>query len=68
MKALYYFQWIMVVVYLGLGLLLLFSPPDNLLANPAMRKGLGGIMLVYGLFRGFQNWQKRKGNDKDYDY
>lgn len=58
----------MVVVYLGLGLLLLFSPPDNLLANPAMRKGLGGIMLVYGLFRGFQAWQKRKEINKDHDH
>lgn len=58
----------MVVVYLGLGLLLLFSPPDNLIANPAMRKVLGGIMLVYGLFRGFQAWQKLKQINKDNDH
>lgn len=57
----------MVVVYLGLGLLLLLSPPDDLIPNETARKTMGAILLIYGLFRGFQAWQKlkeiKKGND-----
>ena len=68
MKALYYFRWIMVVVYLGIGLLLLFSPPDNLLPDLRMRRILGGILAVYGLFRGIQAWQTMKRIKKDDDH
>lgn len=58
----------MVVVYLGIGLLLLFSPPDNFLRDESTRRILGGIMLAYGLFRGIQAWLQRKEINRNNDH
>ena len=63
-----YFGYLMVVVYLGLGLLLLFS---DLVAGGLPQKQrmmLGGLLLVYALYRGYsvvRNTKKHRDENID---
>jgi hypothetical protein len=66
-RALSYFQLIMVIVYLGLGLLLLFSPNSGWVSED-IRKWLAGALLVYGTIRGFMVLQKRKNQRTENDH
>jgi uncharacterized membrane protein HdeD (DUF308 family) len=61
-KIRYYSGFIMVVIYLALGLLFLFTDiAEN--TFPANRKPIGVIFIVYGIFRAIVSVQKiRKAN------
>jgi hypothetical protein len=57
----------MVIVYLGAGLLLLFYGHIDWLADKP-RKGVGIAMVIYGAFRAFMVWQKRKQTNSQDDH
>ena len=61
--VLQYFAYLMVLVYFTLGAILLFT--DLLLPNlPQLQKNIiGGLFLVYGLFRAFMVYTKSKRRD-----
>lgn len=71
-KLLYYFQFLMVMVYFGIGLLLLFSPFVDafnekchdigfaLYIRPEAAKLMSAVFLAYGAFRTYTLWKKRK--------
>lgn len=64
-KLRYYPAFIMVAVYLALGLLFLFTDIAVDLF-PFYRKQIGFVMVVYGAFRTFSTMRKIKleGNDR----
>lgn len=48
----------MVLMYLGIGAMLLFS--DRLNIDKTLRMVLGGLFALYGVFRGFRLWRKEQ--------
>lgn len=65
-KIRYYSTFIMVAVYLALGLLFLFT--DIAIDKfPAYRKEIGIVMVVYAAIRTFSTVRriKMQGNDRD---
>lgn len=46
------FGIIMILVYLGVGLLFIFNVFDVI--NPVVSYVVGGLLIVYGIFRGFR--------------
>ncbi|MDE7413834.1 MAG: hypothetical protein K2N05_08640 [Muribaculaceae bacterium] len=46
------FGIIMIVVYLGMGLLFIFNVFD--IINPVVSYVIGGLLIVYGIFRGYR--------------
>ncbi|MCW3083182.1 MAG: hypothetical protein JWP12_548 [Bacteroidetes bacterium] len=63
-KLRYYVNFIMVAVYLALGLLFLFTDIAEE-TFPANRKAVGTVLLVYGCFRMIITIQKLKRRDQD---
>lgn len=63
-KIRYYSSFIMVVVYLGLGLLFLFT--DIAIDTfPEYRKPIGTTMLIYAVIRTFLTIKKNKDRQQD---
>ena len=44
------FGIIMIIVYLGMGLLFIFNVFD--IINPVVSYVIGGLLIIYGIFRG----------------
>lgn len=65
-KIRYYSTFLMVAIYLTLGLLFLFTD-IGIDKFPAFRKEIGVVMLVYGVIRAFTTIRKIKfeGNDRN---
>jgi hypothetical protein len=63
-KYFYYFGLAMVAVYLILGILLLiFDLPLNVTRSGQL--AVGGVLIVYGLMRGFMIWRKRNHENEE---
>lgn len=65
-KIRYYSTFLMIAVYLALGLLFLFTD-IGIDKFPAYRKEIGIVMVVYGVIRTYSIVRKIKmeGNDRD---
>ncbi|MBD5189641.1 MAG: hypothetical protein HDS95_05115 [Bacteroidales bacterium] len=46
------FGIIMIIVYLGMGLLFIFNVFD--IINPVVSYVIGGLLIAYGIFRGYR--------------
>ena len=64
-KALSYFSYFMVIIYAALGACLLFT--DLILAEmPRLQRGLlGGVLLLYALYRGYTIYSRSKPSRYD---
>ncbi len=60
-----YFGYIMVLVYFVLGAIILFT--DEILPGmPQMQRNLlGGLLLLYGLFRAYTTYANSKKRERD---
>ena len=56
---------IMALIYVGGGVYLIFSSSSfNLLPiNNTQRYALAGILILYGIFRGYRVWRKRDNQE-----
>jgi len=56
---------IMALIYVGGGVYLIFSSSSfNLLPiNNTQRYALAGILILYGIFRGYRVWRRRDNQD-----
>jgi hypothetical protein len=50
-KYLRYFSLLMTLVYPALGIYLIISSPEQIHLDPTMKKILGGVLVVYGIYR-----------------
>ena len=55
-----YLSYLMVIVYLVLSFLLLFTNIYATDVKPFQRYALGGILLVYGIYRCFRLYKEQK--------
>lgn len=46
------FGILMIIVYLGMGLLFIFNVFD--IINPVVSYVIGGLLIIYGIFRGYR--------------
>lgn len=46
------FGILMILVYIGMGLLFIFNVFD--IINPVVSYVIGGLLIVYGIFRGYR--------------
>ena len=63
-KILSYFSYAMVLLYLTLGIVLLFTEVVEL--PRSQRHILGGILLLYALYRGYSIYSRQKNFRDDY--
>lgn len=54
--------WVMLPIYLGIGLALMFTSAFSELI-PNNRLAIGCIFLIYGGFRGYMTWRLSKKNN-----
>ena len=61
-KILRYFGFIMVILYFTVGVFMLSS--DRLLAyfSPIQKNGIGIVIIIYGIFRGYRIYKSQKEN------
>lgn len=59
-QVLFYFSFVMVFVYLSLGLVFLFSDVLSEVIPPSYRGIVGGVFIVYGVFRLYILMRMRK--------
>jgi len=57
-KFLRIFSLIMTLAYPALGIYLLISTPEQLRLDPTIKKVLGGVLIVYGIFRFYRAYQQ----------
>jgi hypothetical protein len=60
-----YFGFIMVIVYLGVGSWLIFSPIDIGRLSTTTRVILGIMMIFYGIFRAYRAYQLLRHEKSD---
>lgn len=58
-KFVFYFGLIMTLIYVGLGLFLIFADKDqlNLSIPDNIKVILGGVLILYGIIRFIRVWQ-----------
>jgi hypothetical protein len=65
-KTLFYFKMAMAVVYTAIGVyILLNSNSLSGIAGPTYTPVIGGLILGYGLFRGYNALKVEKNKDQD---
>jgi len=65
-KTLFYFKMTMAVVYTAIGVYILIN--NNSLrgiVGETYTPVIGGLILAYGLFRGYNAWKIEKNKDED---
>jgi hypothetical protein len=62
-EVLFYFSFLMVLVYIGIGLMFMFS---NFLSEMVRdnRAVIGGIFIIYGVFRLYMLIRLKRARDK----
>ena len=62
-EVLYYFSFLMVLVYIGIGLMFMFS---SFLTEmiPSNRALIGGIFILYGIFRLYMLIRLKKSRER----
>ena len=53
-----YFEVLMVLAYLGLGIFILFFSKNTLDLKDFQRIGLGIVLIVYGIYRSYRAYKK----------
>ena len=56
---------IMPIAYIGVGLFVLLSERTKESLLPTQRYSLGGLIIVYGIFRAYRLIKTQKVNDED---
>lgn len=65
-KTLFYFRMTMAVVYTAIGVYILFSNKSlNGIVSETYTPVIGGLILAYGLFRGYNALKVEKNKDQD---
>lgn len=64
-KFLKIFGYVMVLFYLILSSVLLFTNIFSTTLSPIKRYILGGMLLAYGIFRAYRVFQSQKDNNED---
>lgn len=59
-KIYYIFGVFMVLFYVGMAYIMIFSPIFVERISPAIRYGMGALFLVYGVFRGYRQVRDMK--------
>lgn len=63
------FTMLMTLVYIGLGLLIMFAADSlRLSISNEIRYALGGILILYGFVRFVRAYQRNKRNIEDNNY
>lgn len=63
-KIYLYFNMLMIAVYAIMSFFLIFAKQLNLLPQP-QQKWLGGVLMVYAVFRAVTLYKKRKAQDEE---
>ncbi|MBC7485179.1 MAG: hypothetical protein H7282_00275 [Cytophagaceae bacterium] len=65
-KTLFYFRMTMAVVYTAIGVYILFSNKSlNGIVGETYTPVIGGLILAYGLYRGYNALKIEKNKDQD---
>lgn len=65
-KALFYFKMTMAVVYTAIGVYILINPNSlRGIVDTTYTPVIGGLVLAYGLFRGYNVLKIEKNENKD---
>jgi len=63
------FMMLMTLVYIALGILIIFAPEAMRLSfSNEIRYALGGILILYGVVRFVRAYQRNKRNTEDNGY
>ena len=54
------FGLFMVVFYITMAILVIFTPIFGFTNSPVLRYSLGILFLAYGIYRGWREWKMRK--------
>ena len=57
-----YFGFFMVIFYFIVGAFLLFSDNMLLFLSPIQKNGIGIVVIIYGIFRGYRIYKGQKEN------